>query len=70
MARGWCKPERTIDVVVEEKMQVLEDFYIVDSNNYDEIKSMLICAIREHPLSSPDSVADRVAKDLISRKLI
>ena len=68
-ARGWYKPERTLDMIVEEKMHVLEDFYAVDKENYDEVKSDLICAIREHPTFDPDAVADRFARDLIMQKL-
>lgn len=60
---------RGIDLIVEEKLSVLEDFYIVDDNNRDEIKRDLICAIREQPTTNPDSVADRFAKALIARKL-
>ena len=70
MASGWRKPERTLDVVVDEKMRVLEDFYIVDKSSYGEIRSQLICAIQEHSNFNPDSVADRFAKDLISKKLV
>lgn len=68
LRNGTSEP-RTLDQIVEEKMEVLEDFYIVDIWNYDEIKSALICAIKEHPMSNPDYVADRFVKDLITKKL-
>ncbi len=63
-----CNP-KTEKRIVEEKLQILRDFCIVDHNNEDQIRSMLICAIHEHPNISPITMVDRIAKRLISEKL-
>ena len=68
--KNYYKPVRTMEMVVNEKIQVLKDFFVV--NNDDEEKQTrtdLIIAIRSEPDSDMDSVADRFAKTLISEKL-
>jgi hypothetical protein len=70
MSRQKRTPEeKIIERIVEEKLNVLEDFYIVDDNNREDIRKELVCAIRENPNSHPDYVADRFAKNLIANKL-
>ena len=67
--RKQTPEEKTMNQIIEEKLQVLEDFYIVDNSNREEIKKAIVCAIRENPKSNPDYVVDRFAKNLIANKL-
>lgn len=63
---GTTKSEKRI---VNEKLQVLRDFCIVDNRNEDEFRRMFISAIHENPQNSPEAVVDRLAKKLIAEKL-
>lgn len=60
---------RTVEKAIEEKMKVLEEFYVVDKNNEREIRAMLWEAIHKYPNRDFDIVLDQVAKALISEKL-
>lgn len=59
----------SVDEAVDAKMKVLEEFYIVDKMNYDEIKSQLLEAIKSQPGKDYELVLDRVAHTLIAAKL-
>lgn len=69
MNKYYESKERTVRQVVDEKIKVLEDFYIVDIDNEYTIRKKLIAEIESHPNSDPDVIADRVARTLISNKL-
>ena len=55
--------------VINAKIQVLRDFYIVDDKNEDEIRNLLECALRAEPHKDRDVILDREAKKLIEEKL-
>lgn len=57
-----------IKSLVNEKMKVLRDFYIVDSNNESQMKKLLEQAIGNHPNSDPQVVLDHAASVLIKKK--
>ena len=57
--------ERAID----DKLQVLKDFYIIDDKNEDEYRKVLSSAIRAEPNTHHDIVLDRIARKLISEKM-
>jgi predicted metal-dependent hydrolase len=59
----------TPEQAVEAKLQVLEDFYIVDNQNRDSMERMLKQAIKDHPDRDYEIVLDEVAKKLIMEKL-
>ena len=67
--RGYYKAIRTVDTIVNEKIKVLREFYVVDIHNEESIRNMLLKAINERPDSNPDAIADRIAKSLIAAKL-
>ena len=70
MGKVYTKNRYTpVDRAIDEKMQVLKDFYIVDRNNEDDIRKELQAAIRNEPNSNYDIVLDRVAKRMIGEKL-
>ena len=71
MPRRGCyrKTERSIETIVNEKIKVLREFYVVDDYNEESIRNMLLTAIRDRPDSDPDAVADRVARPLIASRL-
>lgn len=71
---GWYKdanyhPKRDLEKSVREKMKVLQDFYVVDEDNYDEIYEELIRPLRMHPERDIDAALDRAARNLIMGKL-
>lgn len=61
---------RTIDIIVDEKMKVLEELCVVDNKNHNDIRLQLLEEIRKYPDTDADRVADRVARALISRKFM
>lgn len=63
------QPVRTTEMIVNEKIRVLHEFYIVDGNNEESIRNMLTKAIKDRPDSNPDAIADRIARSLIAEKL-
>ena len=64
MSRGK-KTADSIDELINEKMRVLEDFYVVNNENYNDIRYELKDAIKSSPKSDPAFVLDRVARNLI-----
>jgi hypothetical protein len=69
MARKYepVKP-RTIDDVLDEKMQVLRELCVVTKENSADIRYLLLSEIRKYPDTDMDIVVDRVAKSLIANK--
>ena len=59
----------TADKAIENKLQVLKDFYIIDNRNEDEYRKVLSSAVKKEPDTHFDIVLDRVAKKLISERL-
>lgn len=59
----------TVEDIINEKIKVLQDFYIVDAENEESIRNMLITAVRDNPHRDPNVVVDGIAKTLIAEKL-
>ena len=59
----------TIDDIINEKIKVLRDFYIVDATNEESIRNELVIAVRDNPHRDPNAVIDSIAKTLIAEKL-
>ena len=62
-------PPRSIETVVEEKIRILRDFYIVDDTNEKDIRMEFRTELRKNAGKDLDIVADRLAKRYISEKL-
>lgn len=67
--KKYVPKPRTVEQIVEEKIQVLRDFYIVDDRNEEEIRTLLTDAVNAEPNRDPDFIVDKVAKNLIADKL-
>ena len=59
------KHEITTEKLIEEKMNVLEEFYVVNRENQHHIRKRLEKAITTYPKSDPAAVLDRVAREMI-----
>lgn len=64
MAKYVAKP-RTVDMIIDDKLDVLEDFTIVTDKNRESIRNIFVKAIRDHSNSNVDTVVDNVAKTMI-----
>ena len=64
MARYVAKP-RTVDMIIDDKLDGLEDFTIVTDENRESIRNIFVKAIRDHSNSNVDTVVDNVAKTMI-----
>lgn len=51
--------------LIDEKMTVLEEFYVVNLENQHTIRARLEKAIAMYPNSDPAAVLDRVAREMI-----
>lgn len=60
--------DRTVDMVVDEKIIVLEDMRVVDRKNENDIRTTLYKEIHKYPGTDPDIVVDRVARTLIAKR--
>lgn len=60
---------RSRDRAIEDKLQVLRDFCIVDRGNEEEYRKVLLNAILKEPDTHFDIILDRVAKKLIGEKM-
>jgi hypothetical protein len=69
MGNFWATTNRTVKQVINEKIQVLRDFYIVDDDNELDIRKMLTEAINNAPDRDPDVVVDRIARNMITERL-
>ena len=67
--RGHYETTRSQDRAIEEKLQVLRDFCIVDRTNEEEYRKVLLLALRKEPDTHFDIILDRVAKKLIGEKM-
>jgi hypothetical protein len=63
--RGYQPSTKTL---IREKLKVLQEFYIVDCNNIEEIQKYLEQAIESHPNSDPQVALDQAASVLIKKK--
>lgn len=64
------KPEpHTIEAIVDEKMKILEEFYVVDKNNYDSIRADILAELRKVDSQRYEYAADRIARRYITEKL-
>ena len=61
----YVTPERAI----EDKLKVLRDFCIVNDENEERYRKVLLLAVRDEPNTQFDIVLDRVAKKLIGDKM-
>jgi hypothetical protein len=68
MSGRYIPIKRSVDVIIDEKMQVLTELCVADRHNQNDIRCQLLEEIRKHPNTDPDFVVDRVAKALISKK--
>ena len=59
---------RTVEMVVDEKKKVLEELYVVDEKNYNDVRAQLFSEIHKYQNVDADRVADRVARMLISKR--
>lgn len=60
----------TNEEAIEEKLQVLKDFYVIISvEDENAIRAMFRKALREENRRDPNVVLDRIARDLIAKKL-
>lgn len=66
---GHYECRRTVDRAINDKMRVLKDFCVVNHTNEEEIRKMLVLAVRDDLNTHYDIVLDRVAKRLISEKI-
>lgn len=70
MSRDYMKSRYvTAERAIEDKLQVLRDFYIVDNKNEEEYRKVLLLAVHDDPNTQFDIVLDRVAKRMIAEKL-
>ena len=60
---------RTQERAIEEKLQVLRDFCIVDRTNEEDIRRRLKLAVADEPNTHYDIILDRIAKTMISEKM-
>lgn len=61
-------PMRTAKNAIEEKLKVLEEFYIVDDRNRETVRAQMKAAIESRPDVDFDRVLDNFAKRLINEK--
>ena len=72
--RGYHKAHYTfsgktlVERAIDEKMKVLEEFYIVNDHNEKTIRDRLTAAVKAEPDKDYDVVLDRVAKKFIEEK--
>lgn len=60
----------TPDEAIEEKIQVLKDFYVINNRKQEEsVRSKLKQALANEPRRDPYIVLDRVARTMILEKL-
>jgi hypothetical protein len=64
------KTTKSNKTLVNEKMRVLKEFYIVDDDNRDEIRAYLEAALAQYPNRDPAVVLDHAARTLIKNKLM
>lgn len=69
MGNFWASTNRSKRQVINEKINVLRDFYIVDNDNELDIRKKLAAEIDNAPDKDPDAVADRFARALITARL-
>lgn len=60
--------DRTVDMVVDEKIIILSEMCVVDRKNEKDIRAKLYEEIRKYPGTDPDIVVDRMARTLISKR--
>ena len=65
----YHETRRTQEYAIDEKLQVLKDFCVVDRTNEEECRKMLLNAVNKEPNTHFDIVLDRVAKRMISEKI-
>lgn len=58
-----------LKTLINEKIKVLKDFYIVDRKNEAEIRAYLEKVLADNPKGDPRIVLDRAAAPLIQEKL-
>lgn len=66
---GHYTPRRTRDQAIQQKLKVLRGFYIVNNENEEEYRKVLLLAVQDEPNTHYDIVLDRVARRLIAEKL-
>lgn len=66
--RSHYETTRTRERAIEEKLQVLRDFYIVNRGNEEEYRKVLLNAVLKEPDTHFDIILDRVAKKMIGEK--
>ena len=57
---------RDVKSLVNEKLHILQDFGVVNSKNYGEIRNDLLKAIKQNPDRDPQVVLDRAARPIIN----
>lgn len=67
--RGHYETTRTRDRAIDEKLRVLRDFCIVNRDNEEEYRKVLLNAILKEPDTHFDIVLDRVARKMIGEKM-
>ena len=64
----WYNPKRGVKEVINEKIKVLKDFYIVDKRNEETVRAQMKAEIERRSDVDFDRVLDSFAKKLISEK--
>ena len=64
MAKYVAKP-RTVDMIIDDKLDVLEDFAIVNNNNRSSIRDKFVKVLEEYGNSDAEIIIDNVARTLI-----
>lgn len=58
-----------VNKAIDEKIEVLRDFYVVDDHNEEIIKTQLYLAVNDNPNRDVYAVLDQVAFEMIMEKL-
>lgn len=67
--RYYKNVSRSVNGIINDKLTVLRDFGVVDDNNEDTIRDMLVKALEQYPTSDPEYIVDRTARPMIMQKL-
>lgn len=61
--------KKTPKTIINNKIRVLKDFYVVDETNEDKLRKKMEQALKDHPNEDPEVVLDHFAHPLIQEKL-
>lgn len=61
--------KQTVKQVIDEKMKILREFYVMDDDNQEDIKQKLQDAVDAHPDKDYERILERVTHTMIMEKL-